>query len=350
MIKLCTFLSLFLIFFFLNLNAINGSGNTGEVVQGTISVDSISKGMDSDESMLYEKNEYDNYQIPNICFDNTGIHQPRFIEDNKEYLYNKIGEISNSFSTNLNNYTTFMHELYGLYNDHIDVSMDNFRYGYIFMQVNFSKHKNKDSTAKLVVNLYGSVNKTHSAGIELAQGSFEVYLNQCDLAQNKINATITDSIFVMHDNTPAKEDHVTSTHDNTNLKNEDSLNKLNDLTKIHSSLMENNIDNTEHFITVDKISECIFQVNKLEDFLNNCMTLTNNNGPNSNENDDALKKHKSQMQKKIYRETLFSNFKESIVNKDMEGCKKNYTLLMSNSIASKLMSVFVFIAVIIYIL
>ncbi|CDU18894.1 secreted ookinete protein 25, putative [Plasmodium yoelii] len=346
MIKLCTFLSLFLIFFFLNLNAINGSGNTDEIALDLIDVDTILNGTVPDGDMLHEKIEYDNYRIPNLCHYNPRFKEPRFIEDNKDYLYNKIGEISNSFSTNLNKYTTCMHELYGLYNESIDVSMDNFRNGYIFMQIHFSKHENKDTNVKLMVDIYGSVDKIHSDGIELAQGSFEAQLNQCELIQNKITAPVTDAIFIIDGNTPAEENNNASTDNNTNLQSGNSHNNLNDLSKIYESIVESGIDIKEHFITVDKISEDIFKVNKLEKFLTNCMVIVNINGLHGNK--DALKKHIRQMKDRIYREKIFIDFKQSIVKKDLEECTKNYTLLMSNSIASKLMFVFVFIAIIIY--
>ncbi|CAD2095162.1 conserved Plasmodium protein, unknown function [Plasmodium vinckei lentum] len=346
MVKLCTFPLLFLIFSFLNLSAINGLGNTDEVVQDTENVEIILKDVSPDGTILHEQNEYDNYRIPNLCFEDTTDHYPRYIGDSKEYLYNQIGEISNAFSTNLNKYTKFMYELYGLYNDKIDVSRTNFRHGYIFMQINFLKHENKDSTVNLKVDLYGSVNKIYSTGIELAQGSFEAELNQCDLVQNKINAPITGDAFIMQDNNTGEEDHNASTQDNTNLQNKDILKKLDDIAKIHASLMENNIDSTENFITLDKINDSIFQVNTLEDFLNNCMIFAS-----TNTNNAALKKHKTSQERQAYRETLFTNFKQSIVSKDMENCKKNYALLISNSdIASKLMYVFVLIAAIIYIL
>ncbi|SCM23668.1 conserved Plasmodium protein, unknown function [Plasmodium chabaudi chabaudi] len=346
MVKICTFLLLFLIFSFLNLNAISGLGNADEVIIDTEDLDIILNEVYPDETILHEQNEYDNYQIPNVCSDNTTDHQPRYIEDNKDYLYNQIGEISNSFSANLNKYTKFMHELYGLYNEKIDVSMDNFRHGYIFMQIHFLKHKNKDSTIKLMVDLYGSVNKIHSAGIELAQGSFEAQLNQCDLIQNTINAPITDAVFIIQDNDISKEGHNASTQDNTILQNEDTLKKLDNLAKVHASLMENNIDSTENFITLDKITEGIFHVNQLDDFLNKCMIPVS-----GNTNDAALKKHKTARDRQIYRETLFINFKKSVVSKDIEGCKKYYSLLISNSnIGAKLMYVFVLIAAIIYIL
>ncbi|KEG02685.1 conserved Plasmodium protein, unknown function [Plasmodium vinckei vinckei] len=346
MVKLCTFPLFFLIFSFLNLSAINGFDNIDGIVQDTENAEIVSKDVSPDGIILNEQNEDENYHIPNVCFDNTNYQPPRYIGDNKDYLYNQIGEISNSFSTNLNKYTKFMHELYGLYNEKIDVSMDNFRHGYIFMQIHFSKHKNEDSTVKLMVDLYGSVNKIHSSGIELAQWSFEAQLNQCELAQNKINVSITDEVFMIQDNDIVKGDQNASTQDNTNLQNAGSPNKLNNLNKIHALLMENNIDSTESFIALDKISEDTFQVNKLEDFLSNCMIFAN-----TNTNNAELKKHKTQQERQIYRETLFTNFKQSIVSKDMENCKKNYALLISNSsIPSKLMYVFILIAAIIYIL
>ncbi|CAD2095123.1 conserved Plasmodium protein, unknown function [Plasmodium vinckei brucechwatti] len=346
MVKLCTFPLLFLIFSFLNLSAINGLGNTDEVVQDTENVEIILKDVSPDRTILHEQNEYDNYSIPNVCFDNTTDHQPRYIEDSNEYLYNRIKDISNSFSTNLSKYTKLVQELYGVYNDKIDISSTNFRHGYIFLQINFLKHENKDSTVHLTVDLYGSVNKIHSTGIELAQGAIDAEINQCDLAQNTTNPPITDKVFIMQDNDTGEEDHNASTQDNTNLQNKDNLNKLSDFNKIHTLLMENDIDSTENFITLDKISESIFQVNKLEDFLNNCMIFAS-----TNTNNAALKKHKTLQERQAYRETLFTNFKQSIVSKDMESCKQNYALLMSNSsIASKLMYVFVLIAAIIYIL
>ncbi|KAI4837301.1 PIMMS43 protein [Plasmodium brasilianum] len=309
--------------------------------------------------------------------------EEKYINDDENELYDRMGMMSRGFIEKQDFFHGVIKTLFNLYNSNIDISSANFENGSILFFFTFSKHTKKEDIGELNISFYGNVRKHNSNGISEGRSDFTLHYLLDDMISKKkttddnhleeidvYNSENENEMFSQLGYESREEISNSSTASTGNSSQDKSaLIVPSKFTKMCKSIYDSKVDSFKHFLTLDKLSENEFSVSKLDDFLNICITNA------SDELEAEKKKKKLKKLKNSEGENngqvsgkasgqgngetnvpnlpksniiLLKEFKQSLINKDMETCKEAAKLLMANSAISNLVYFFVIMTTVIF--